>query len=150
MEGNSFEWDDAKATANAQKHGVTFEEARGVFRDTFAIELLDDRQAYGEDRFILIGMTAARVLVVVYTARDDRNSSNSARGVLCASGRRASAASEYVCARREETARRSCRGAEGVHGGRGRAVGAFASSDLTPCTPALYAPAARLVPPPPA
>jgi hypothetical protein len=79
MKDNEFEWDDAKAAANAQKHGVIFEEARGVFRDPFAIELLDDREAYDEDRFILIGMTAARVLVVVYTTRDDRNRIISAR-----------------------------------------------------------------------
>jgi uncharacterized DUF497 family protein len=79
MKDDEFEWDDAKAAANAQKHGVTFEEARGVFRDPFAIELLDDREAYDEDRFILIGMTAARVLVVVYTTRDDRNRIISAR-----------------------------------------------------------------------
>lgn len=79
MEDNEYEWDDAKAAANAQKHSVTFEEARGVFRDPFAIELLDDREAYDEDRFILIGMTAARVLVVVYTTRDDRNRIISAR-----------------------------------------------------------------------
>lgn len=79
MDDDEFERDDAKAAANAQKQGVTFEEARSVFRDPFAIELLDDREAYGEDRFILIGMTAARVLVVVYTARDDRNRIISAR-----------------------------------------------------------------------
>jgi hypothetical protein len=79
MEDDEFEWDDAKATANMQKHGVSFEDARGVFRDPFSIELLDDREAYDEDRFILIGMTAARVLVVVYTARGDKNRIISAR-----------------------------------------------------------------------
>jgi uncharacterized DUF497 family protein len=50
MVDDDFEWDDDKATANARKHGVTFEEARGVFRDPLAIELIDDRAAYGEDR----------------------------------------------------------------------------------------------------
>ncbi len=79
MVDDEFEWDDAKAAANAQKHGVTFEEARTVFRDPLAIELVDDREEYGEDRFILIGMSAARVLVVVYTTRNDRNRIISAR-----------------------------------------------------------------------
>jgi uncharacterized DUF497 family protein len=79
MENDEFEWDDAKAAANVQKHGVSFEEARGVFRDPFAVELLDDREDYGEDRYILIGMTAAGVLVVVYTMRDERNRIISAR-----------------------------------------------------------------------
>ena len=42
MIDDEFEWDDDKAAANAEKHGVTFEQARTVFRDPFAIELLDD------------------------------------------------------------------------------------------------------------
>lgn len=75
----AFEWDDDKAAANLRKHGVTFEDARGVFRDPLAIELVDDREAYGEDRFVLIGMTQSRVLVVVYVLRDRRNRIISAR-----------------------------------------------------------------------
>ena len=62
-----------------RKHGVTFEEARDVFRDPLAIELLDDREAYGEDRFVLIGLTQSRVLVVVYVLREQRNRIISAR-----------------------------------------------------------------------
>ena len=38
-----FEWDDDKAAANLRKHGITFEQARSVFRDPLAIELIDDR-----------------------------------------------------------------------------------------------------------
>jgi len=79
MTNEEFEWDDDKAAANARKHGVTFEEARGVFRDPWAIELVDDRAAYGEDRFVLIGMTQSRVLVVVYVLREQRNRIISAR-----------------------------------------------------------------------
>jgi hypothetical protein len=33
-----FEWDDEKAAANVQKHGVTFEEAAAAFTDPFAID----------------------------------------------------------------------------------------------------------------
>ncbi|NJO37162.1 MAG: BrnT family toxin [Rhizobiales bacterium] len=79
MRDDEFEWDDEKAAHNAEKHGVTFEEARPVFRDPFAIELLDDREDYGEDRFILIGMSATGVLVVVYVDRQERNRIISAR-----------------------------------------------------------------------
>ncbi len=79
MINEEFEWDDAKAESNIEKHGVGFEEACGVFRDPFAIELLDDRDDYGEDRYILIGMAAPGVLVVVYTVRDERNRIISAR-----------------------------------------------------------------------
>ena len=79
MVDDEFEWDDNKATSNARKHGITFEEARFVFRDPFAIELLDDREDYSEDRYILIGMSAADVLTVVYTERGTRNRIISAR-----------------------------------------------------------------------
>ncbi|MDA0662123.1 MAG: BrnT family toxin [Proteobacteria bacterium] len=74
-----FEWDDEKAASNAEKHGVTFEQACFVFRDPFAVELLDDRENYGEDRFILIGMAADSLLVFIYTERNDRNRIISAR-----------------------------------------------------------------------
>ena len=43
MIDKEFEWDDDKAASNAEKHGVSFAAARSVFRDPFAIELLDDR-----------------------------------------------------------------------------------------------------------
>jgi uncharacterized protein len=68
-----FEWDDLKAKANWNAHGVSFELARTVFRDPFAIERLDDRQDYGEQRFIIIGMAEGEVILfVAYTERQDR------------------------------------------------------------------------------
>lgn len=79
MRDEEFEWDDDKAASNAEKHGVSFAQARAVFRDPFAIELLDDRADYGEDRYILIGAAAAGLLVVVYTERQGRNRIISAR-----------------------------------------------------------------------
>jgi hypothetical protein len=67
----SFEWDESKAKTNLAKHGVAFEEAKAAFRDPFALELLDDRFDYGEDRFVLIAMAEARLLTVVYAERGD-------------------------------------------------------------------------------
>lgn len=68
-----FEWDSVKANANYRLHGVTFELAQTVFRDAFAVERLDDREDYGEDRFIIIGMATGQViLLVVYTPRGER------------------------------------------------------------------------------
>ena len=52
-----FEWDDAKAEANLQAHGVSFDLAKTVFRDPFAVERLDDREDYGED---CVGLISAR------------------------------------------------------------------------------------------
>ncbi|HXZ17348.1 MAG TPA: BrnT family toxin [Roseiarcus sp.] len=79
MDGD-FQWDDAKAASNLAKHGVTFEAARDVFKDPFAVEFADDREDYGEDRFILIGMAGDRLLVVVYAVRGERIRLISARG----------------------------------------------------------------------
>jgi len=68
----SFEWDEAKAAENYVKHGVSFETAVKVFTDPFAVERLDDREDYGEERFILIGTADEVVLTVVYTERNGR------------------------------------------------------------------------------
>jgi hypothetical protein len=66
-----FEWDPKKATLNRNKHGVAFEDATTVFGDPLASTIVDD--STDEQRFITIGMTASRVLVVlVHTDRDDR------------------------------------------------------------------------------
>jgi uncharacterized DUF497 family protein len=51
-----FGWHDAKAEANLNAHGVSFELARAVFKDPLRIEFLDDREDYGVDRFLTIGM----------------------------------------------------------------------------------------------
>jgi uncharacterized DUF497 family protein len=67
-----FEWDEAKADDNLRKHGVSFEFAATAFRDPFGIEWIDDREAYGEVRTILLGMADGTVLVVVYTERESR------------------------------------------------------------------------------
>lgn len=72
MADAAFEWDEAKATENYAKHGVSFELATQVFKDPFAIERLDDREDYREARFILIGTAEGTVLTVVYTEREER------------------------------------------------------------------------------
>ena len=72
MLSDDFEWDEAKAADNYAKHGVSFELAVKVFRDLFGIERLDDREDYGEDRFILIGTAEGALLTVVYTERNGR------------------------------------------------------------------------------
>ncbi len=69
---DDFEWDDDKAALNYAKHGVSFELATEVFKDPFGIERLDDREDYGEDRFILIGSAEGSILTVVFTERSGR------------------------------------------------------------------------------
>jgi uncharacterized protein len=72
MEDDQFEWDDDKAARNLIKHNVSFEEATSVFRDPLAKDDPDDREIYGEERFIHIGMVGNRLLSVIYTERDDK------------------------------------------------------------------------------
>ena len=60
-----FEWDSDKNTSNSSKHGVTFEEAREVFDDPRHLSLLDHRFSYFEERWITIGQTRGRRVVVV-------------------------------------------------------------------------------------
>lgn len=72
MSDDSFEWDDVKAAENYAAHGVIFETARDVFKDAFAVDWLDDRALYGEDRYVIIGMVEDRLLYVAYTMRGDK------------------------------------------------------------------------------
>ena len=67
MNDGNFQWDDRKAAANIAAHGVTFESARDVFRDPFALDWLDESEDYGEDRYAIIGMAEGRLLYVAYT-----------------------------------------------------------------------------------
>jgi len=62
MSNGPFQWDDAKAAANYAKHGVTFEAAREVFKDPFALDWLDDHQERGEQRLATLGMVEGRLL----------------------------------------------------------------------------------------
>ena len=80
MDDNEFEWDDAKAAQNYADHGVTFDAAKEVFKDPFAIERLDDRRDYGEDRYSILGMVEGRILYIAYTLRNGRIRIISARG----------------------------------------------------------------------
>lgn len=70
-----FDWRNtvAKAATNLRNHGVSFQLARTVFSDPFAIERLDDREDYGEERFVIVGMAEGNILLfVVYTERKGR------------------------------------------------------------------------------
>jgi uncharacterized DUF497 family protein len=77
-----FEWDDAKATENYARHGVSFDLAKKVFNDPFAVERIDDRQDYGEERYIIIGLADGEILFVAYTEREERIRLISARRAI--------------------------------------------------------------------
>jgi uncharacterized DUF497 family protein len=45
-----FEWDNPKAKLNLKKHGINFEEAKTVFRDTLAYIFDDEWHSEGTPR----------------------------------------------------------------------------------------------------
>jgi uncharacterized DUF497 family protein len=62
---------------------VSFELAKTVFKDPFAIERIDDRKDYGEERFVILGMADGQILLfVAYTERQDRIRIISARRAM--------------------------------------------------------------------
>ena len=64
------EWDAEKAAENLRKHRVPFEAAETVFDDPLSKTLLDPDHAEGEERYLDIGYSSRRrVLLVSYTER---------------------------------------------------------------------------------
>jgi uncharacterized DUF497 family protein len=62
-----FTWDEAKRRTNLRKHGIDFVDAPRIF--TFTAE--DDREAYGERRFLTLGLLEDQVVSVTHTERCD-------------------------------------------------------------------------------
>ena len=72
MKQLKFEWDGKKDKANAKKHGVSFDEARTVFYDEYAIQFFDPEHSESEDRFILLGTSfKLKTLVVCHCFRKE-------------------------------------------------------------------------------
>ncbi len=67
-----FSWDPLKASSNARKHWVTFEEAISAFRDPLSLTIPHPDHSVGEYRYLLIGMSERkRLLVVAHAERRD-------------------------------------------------------------------------------
>ena len=65
-----FDWDETKAAANQQKHGVTFDEAASVFLDSLTVSGPDPDHSTIEARYVTFGMSSlGRLLVVAHTYR---------------------------------------------------------------------------------
>lgn len=65
----NFTWDPRKATSNARKHGVAFDEAVSVFADPLALAIED---GLDPRRTLLLGLSLqSRVLVVVHAEIDE-------------------------------------------------------------------------------
>ena len=65
-----FIWDETKRKSNISKHRLDFADAEKVFSGvSFAFE--DKRFAYGEQRFITIGMLNDLIVVIAHTEIDE-------------------------------------------------------------------------------
>jgi hypothetical protein len=65
-----YEWDENKRVANLAKHGVDFIDAKN-FDWSSAIETIDDRFNYIEDRWIALGFIGSRLHVIIYTMQGE-------------------------------------------------------------------------------
>ncbi len=66
-----FEWNENKAKTNLSKHKVSFEEAQTVFDDPLYLIFADIDHSFEEKRFIIMGESnKRRLLVVSFTDRD--------------------------------------------------------------------------------
>jgi uncharacterized DUF497 family protein len=67
-----FAWDPRKAAQNIEKHGVDFREAATVFDDPLSMTFSDSDHSVGEQRLLIIGLSArGQVVIVAHTDVDD-------------------------------------------------------------------------------
>jgi len=63
-------WDTEKNQKNIRKHKIDFRDAHLVFQCPILVNV-DDREDYGEERLIGIGILDMRVVVIVFTEIND-------------------------------------------------------------------------------
>jgi len=65
----TFEWDEAKRSANIAKHGIDFVDVPEMFSGLMLV-VPDARKDYGEARQIGFGLIRGRLMAVVFTERE--------------------------------------------------------------------------------
>ena len=65
-----YEWDEEKRKSNIRKHGLDFVDAERIFEGN-TLTVADDREDYGQRRFVTIGLCKAVVVVVAHTEKAD-------------------------------------------------------------------------------
>jgi len=77
MYGIAFEWDRENDSANRRKPGIGFAEASTVFGDPLSITIPDPDHGLKEGRFLIVGVSLNRnLLVVVHTVRGEAHPYN--------------------------------------------------------------------------
>ncbi len=64
------EFDAEKDRLNQERHGLSLARAAAIF-DNFRIDDEDDREDYGETRYVSLGRTGSMVVVCVWTPRGE-------------------------------------------------------------------------------
>ncbi len=59
-----IEWDERKNTTDFQKHGLWLEDAWAVFEGPMTIRV-DDREDYGEPRYVALGCLENTIVFLV-------------------------------------------------------------------------------------
>jgi uncharacterized protein len=65
-----FEWDEEKRQQNLLKHGIDFLYAAQIFEGD-VVKIVDNRQDYGETRYLALGKIGGDIFAVVYTLRGE-------------------------------------------------------------------------------
>jgi uncharacterized DUF497 family protein len=65
-----FTWDEKKRKLNLVKHGVDFRDASVIF-DGLLVTVEDTCEAYGEPRYVALGLLHGVVVSVAYAERRD-------------------------------------------------------------------------------
>ncbi|HTD13519.1 MAG TPA: BrnT family toxin [Steroidobacteraceae bacterium] len=65
-----FSWDEAKRRGNLKKHGIDFVDVETIFRGV-TLTAEDAREAYGERRFLTLGLLEDQVVSVAHTESGD-------------------------------------------------------------------------------
>lgn len=74
MDTLRFEWDSSKNEINKKKLGLSFEIAKEVFYDEFAILFDDPDHSIEEERFLIIGLIkSGKICIVSHCYRDSEN-----------------------------------------------------------------------------
>ncbi len=65
-------WVNPEAAANLKKHQDSFEEAKSIFYDEYAVQFFEKEHSTDEERFIMLGMSSgAKLLIVCHCERED-------------------------------------------------------------------------------
>ena len=65
-----FAWDEAKRLTNLRKHGIDFRDGQKIFRG-FTLTAEDDRESYGECRFLTLGLLDDQVVSVAHAEQEE-------------------------------------------------------------------------------